>query len=372
MSQEENDNYEKFDLKISPRKTVKVALLTGKIKGKKREEILKQLKDGEIDILVGTHALIEDNVEFKDLGLAVIDEQHRFGVKQRLSLINKSQNADILSMTATPIPRSLALTLYNDMDLSVIHEKPINRKEVITSAISIDKYAELISKIKKIINETDDKIFWICPLVEETENMDLSNVSDKYEEFCDIFGKEKIAFIHGKLKENEKNAIMEDFCDKNSQKRILIATTVIEVGIDIPQVTLIVIEHPERLGLSQLHQLRGRVGRGDKQSYCIFLYDTAKMGHNSFQRLSIMKNTTDGFKISEEDLKMRGIGEVLGLKQSGSDEYKIADLDKNFDLFEVACQQADKIIENGDIKKYLLLLYLFDYVDFIKNKEILN
>lgn len=372
MSQDENNNYSEFDLKISSRKTIKVALLTGKIKGKKRDEILKQLKNGEIDILVGTHALIEDNVEFNDLGFVVIDEQHRFGVKQRLNLINKSQNADILNMTATPIPRSLALTLYNDMDLSVIHKKPTNRKEVITSAISMDKYAELIGKMQNFINKTSEKIFWICPLVEENENMDLSNVNNKYEEFCKIFGTEKIAFIHGKLKEKEKDTIMEDFCDINSEKRILIATTVIEVGIDIPQATLIIIEHPERFGLSQLHQLRGRVGRGDKQSYCIFLYDTTKIGHTSFKRMSIMKNTTDGFKISEEDLKMRGIGEVLGLKQSGTDEYKIADLDKNFDLFELACQKADEIIENNEIRKYLLLLYLFDYVDFIKNKEVLN
>lgn len=353
-------------------KIISVALLTGKVKGKKRDEILKQLKDGDIDILIGTHALIEDNVEFKDLRFVVIDEQHRFGVKQRLVLVNKSQNADILSMTATPIPRSLALTLYNDMDLSVIHEKPTNRKEVISSAISMDKYEELISKLKNIIDTTNEKIFWICPLVEETENIDLSNVEDKFKEFCGIFGDDKVAFIHGKMKEKEKDAIMEDFCKKDTTKRILIATTVIEVGIDIPEATLIIIEHPERFGLSQLHQLRGRVGRGDKQSYCIFLYNSSKMGANSFKRMSIMKNTTDGFKISEEDLKMRGIGEVLGLKQSGDDEYFVADLDRDFSLFELAMEESERIIKNNELKQYILLLYLFDYVDFIKNREVLN
>lgn len=356
--------------KICSNENITVEVLTGKIKGKKRENILERLKNGEIDILVGTHALLEENVEFKNLGYVVIDEQHRFGVEQRLKLIKKADNIDILSMTATPIPRTLALTIFSNMDISIIKEKPKNRKEIITTIMSTKKYNDLIDSVKNKI-ENGEKIYWICPLVEETENMDLSNVEKKYTEFCQIFGNETVSFIHGKMKEKEKDEVMEEFSDTNSSKKILIATTVIEVGIDVKDATVIIIEHPERFGLSQLHQLRGRVGRGDKQSYCILLYDSSKISKTTVRRMQIMKNTNDGFIIAEEDLKIRGIGDIVGLKQSGIKDYKVADLDRDFDLLQEASILAENIVNEGKARNYVMLLYLFNYMDYLRS-ELMN
>ncbi len=356
--------------KICSNENITVEVLTGKIKGKKRENILERLKNGEIDILIGTHALLEENVEFKNLGFVVIDEQHRFGVEQRLKLIKKADNIDILSMTATPIPRTLALTIFSNMDISIIKEKPKNRKEIITTIMSTKKYNDLIDSVKNKI-ENGEKIYWICPLVEETENMDLSNVEKKYTEFCQIFGNETVSFIHGKMKEKEKDEVMEEFSDTNSSKKILIATTVIEVGIDVKDATVIIIEHPERFGLSQLHQLRGRVGRGDKQSYCILLYDSSKISKTTVRRMQIMKNTNDGFIIAEEDLKIRGIGDIVGLKQSGIKDYKIADLDRDFDLLQEASILAENIVNEGKARNYVMLLYLFNYMDYLRS-ELMN
>ncbi len=338
---------------------VRVELLTGKIKGKKRKGILEQLKTGDIDILVGTHALLEENVEFKDLGFVVIDEQHRFGVEQRLTLINKDKNTDILAMSATPIPRTLALTIYNDMDLSIIEEKPKNRIEIQTTIISTDKYDSLIERIREKI-KNNEKIYWICPLVEESENIELTDVKNKYEEFCKIFGESAVSLVHGKMKEEEKNTIMEDFC-VNPNKKILISTTVIEVGIDIKDATVMVIDHPERFGLSQLHQLRGRVGRGDKQSYCILLYNHKNGGQNTLRRLNIIRSTNNGFTIAEQDLKIRGIGEVMGLKQSGQQDYLVADLNNDFGLLEQAIHYSQQIIKNNNINKFINLLHIFGY-----------
>ena len=332
---------------------LKVELLTGKVKGKKRKEVLENLKNGSINILVGTNALRVDTVEFNNLGYVVIDEQHRFGVEQRLTLTNKNKNADILAMSATPIPRTLALTIYNDMSLSIIEEKPKNRKEIVTSVIEMSKYTDLLEKIKQ---KNEEKIYWICPLVEENEESDLTDVKNKYNEFCAIFGEEKVSFIHGKMK--NKDDVMEDFCN-NKERKILIATTVIEVGVDVRDATIIVIEHPERFGLSQLHQLRGRVGRGDKQSYCILLYDKNKVGVNTIKRLNIMRSSNNGFTIAEQDLKIRGIGEVLGLKQSGQQDYLMADLNTDFALFEKAIYTAQNVIKNKQLNRYMLLLYLF-------------
>ncbi len=348
---------------------IKIDILTGKIKGKKRKTVLDNLKNGEINILVGTHALIEDNVEFSDLAFIVIDEQHRFGVEQRITLINKNNNTDILAMSATPIPRTLALTIYNEMSLTVIKEKPQNRKKIITSIVTIDKYENLIDRIKEKI-KYGEKVYWICPLVEESENMDLTDVKNKYDEFCEIFGEGNIAFIHGKMKEKEKDTIMEEFCN-NNQKKILISTTVIEVGIDVKDATIIIIDHPERFGLSQLHQLRGRVGRGDKQSYCILLCDYKNCGKNTIRRLNIMRSTDNGFTIAEEDLKIRGIGEVIGVKQSGQQDYLVADLDEDYGLMEQAMYLVQNICKKGEFEKYKLLLNLFGYMGFLK-KEILN
>ncbi len=348
---------------------IKIDILTGKIKGRKRKTVLDNLKNGEINILVGTHALIEDDVEFNDLAFIVIDEQHRFGVEQRITLINKNNNTDILAMSATPIPRTLALTIYNEMSLTVIKEKPQNRKKIITSIVTIDKYENLIDRIKEKI-KYGEKVYWICPLVEESENMDLTDVKNKYDEFCEIFGEENITFIHGKMKEKEKDTIMEEFCN-NNQKKILISTTVIEVGIDVKDATIIIIDHPERFGLSQLHQLRGRVGRGDKQSYCILLCDYKNCGKNTIKRLNIMRSTDNGFTIAEEDLKIRGIGEVMGIKQSGQQDYLVADLDEDYGLIEQAMYLVQNICKKGDFEKYKLLLNLFGYMVFLK-KEILN
>lgn len=349
---------------IGEKLNLNVALLTGKVKNKNKEEIFIKAKSGEIDILIGTHALIEDNVEFKDLGLVVIDEQHRFGVRQRLALINKGNNPDILAMSATPIPRTLALTIYNSMDLTTIYNKPAKRKDIITTIINIkNKYEELLLKIKeKLLN--NEKIYWVCPLVEESENIDLTNVKNKYEEFCRIFGDENVDFIHGKMKEDEKDKIMDNFC-KNANGKILISTTVIEVGIDIKDATIIVIEHPERFGLSQLHQLRGRVGRGEKQSYCILLYNEDNCSKNTIRRLNIMRSTNNGFTIAEEDLKIRGIGEVMGIKQSGQQQYRIADLDRDFDLLQQATYYVNNILKNNLVRDYLILLDIFGYKNYI-------
>ena len=350
---------------------INVALLTGKVKGKKREKILKDLKDGKIDILVGTHAIFQENVEFKDLGYAVIDEQHRFGVSQRLSLIEKGDNVDILIMTATPIPRTLSLTIYGDMEVSTIKEKPKNRKEIITSSVNKKQFYDLVNRIKEKI-KNGDKVYWICPLIDESENLAATPLFQRYEELKMFFNEEEIGFIHGKLTEDEKDKIMEEFGKKDGVVKILIATTVIEVGIDVPDATIIVIENPDRFGLSQMHQLRGRVGRGYKQSYCILFYE--KLGENSVKRMNILKNSSDGFFIAEEDLKLRGSGEVLGVRQSGFQEYLIADLSEHYGLLLEASKMARYIVGNRELLNSYpikVLLELFGYNDCL-NGAILN
>ncbi len=350
---------------------INVALLTGKVKGKKREKILKDLKDGKIDIIVGTHAIFQENVEFKDLGYAVIDEQHRFGVSQRLSLIEKGDNVDILIMTATPIPRTLSLTIYGDMEVSTIKEKPKNRKEIITSSVNKKQFYDLVNRIKEKI-KNGDKVYWICPLIDESENLAATPLFQRYEELKMFFNEEEIGFIHGKLTEDEKDKIMEEFGKKDGLVKILIATTVIEVGIDVPDATIIVIENPDRFGLSQMHQLRGRVGRGDKQSYCILFYE--KLGENSVKRMNILKNSSDGFFIAEEDLKLRGSGEVLGVRQSGFQEYLIADLSEHYGLLLEASKMARYIVGNRELLNSYpikVLLELFGYNDCL-NGAILN
>jgi ATP-dependent DNA helicase RecG len=362
-------HFEKMDI-LCQKLGVKVELLTSSTKNSKRKEVLERLKIGDIDILVGTHALIWEDIEFKNLSFSVIDEQHRFGVEQRLMLINKSKNMDILTMTATPIPRTLALTLYSDMDLSVIGTKPVNRKKVITTLVSGRKYPELISRMKNRI-EINEKIYWVCPMVEENEQSYLMDVKTKYGEFCDIFGEKNVAFIHGKMTEREKDSAMESFCNGDG-KKILVSTTVIEVGIDVREATVIVVEHPERFGLSQLHQLRGRVGRGDRQSYCILLYDEKRCSRNAVRRLNVVRSTDDGFTIAEQDLKMRGIGEVVGSRQSGLYGYVFANLTRDFSLLEKAISYARDIVTDGKIEMYGDLLHLFGYANYLNSNEILN
>ncbi|HSQ97307.1 MAG TPA: ATP-dependent DNA helicase RecG [Rickettsiales bacterium] len=350
---------------------IKTSILTGKIKGKKREKILEDLKNGEIDILIGTHAIFQDDVEFKDLGYVIIDEQHRFGVAQRLNIIEKGKNTDVLIMTATPIPRTLALTIYGDMEVSTIKEKPKNRKEIITTSLQKENFNDLLYSVKEKINQ-GEKVYWICPLIEESEDLPATPLYQRYEEFKKIFDERELGFMHGKLSEEEKDRIMEDFESKEGYVKILISTTVIEVGIDVPDATIIVIENPERFGLSQMHQLRGRVGRGDKQSYCILFYEKPTV--NLRKRMDILKSSTNGFFIAEEDLKMRGSGEILGLRQSGFQEYLIADLMENFNLLTEASKLARNIVQNKELlnrQEIKILLEMFGYRECL-NEAILN
>lgn len=363
---------------------VKIALLTSKTTAKNRNKILKDLKNGEIDILIGTHALLEPDIIFKDLALAIIDEQHRFGVVQRMKLVEKGSQVDVLLMSATPIPRSLMMTFYGDMDISILNEKPKNRLPIDTRVISQNKDQEILEAIGRSI-KNGEKIYWICPLIEEPAeesqlnetlpknenhpilNSDLSTVTERFNQFQKLFGAEKVGLIHGKMKEKEKDKIMNHFINGDTQ--ILIATTVIEVGIDVRDATIIVIENCEQFGLSQLHQLRGRVGRGDKPSYCILLYGK-KLGANGKTRLAIMKNSIDGFFIAEEDLKLRGQGEMAGKRQSGLPEYKIANLDLDLDLLSIANRQAQFLLENQgkkiDKETLRILLKIFNYDECFK------
>ena len=289
-----------------------VQLLISNLKASEKNNILKELESGEINILIGTHAIFQEKVLFKNLGLAVVDEQHRFGVEQRLSLTNKGHNVDFLMMTATPIPRTIAMVNYGDMDISIIDEKPKGRAEIETKIITLNKVKDLLTSIANKI-QNNEQIFWVCPLIEESEKVDLANSTARFEELNQHFP-DKIGMIHGKMKPSERDAILTKFA--NAELQLLVSTTIIEVGIDIPNATVMVIENAERFGLAQLHQLRGRVGRGDKKSYCILL-TKSYLVQESFQRLNVLKNSNDGFYISEQDLKLRGTGDLLGIKQSG-------------------------------------------------------
>lgn len=372
-----NQHFEYFK-KLLQDFDVNIEILTGKIRKKKRDQILQDLKAGEIDILIATHAVLVDDVEFKNLSLAIIDEQHRFGVMQRLKLVEKGKDMDVLLMSATPIPRSLMMGLYGDMDISVLDEKPKNRQEIETLVMSEKKSSSIYDSVKRSMKK-GEKIYWICPLIakkdeeelaQEKEDLGLVVAEEKFEELQKVFGKEKVALIHGKMKESQKDKIMDEF--KNGQDlQILVATTVIEVGVDVSDATVIVIENSENFGLSQLHQLRGRVGRGEKKSYCILLYGK-RFGQKAKERLEIMRNSNDGFHIAEEDLRLRGSGEMIGTKQSGELGFKIANLEIDVDLLKIACKNAQVILnedENLSQKKslkYHALLKLFSYDDCLR------
>ncbi|MBQ8784716.1 MAG: ATP-dependent DNA helicase RecG [Alphaproteobacteria bacterium] len=346
---------------------IRAELLIGKTKGKTRAAIIQDLADGKIDILIGTHALFVEDVTFKDLACVIIDEQHRFGVHQRLNLANKGNKADILVMTATPIPRSLILTAFGDMEYSKITQLPEGRKPVDTRVMPLNKADDIIAALKsKLDNGT--RAYWVCPLVEESEKIDLAAAEKRFKYLQDIFG-DKVGIIHGKMKEKQKDEIMEQF--KSGKINLLVATTVIEVGVNVPEATIIIIEHAERFGLAQLHQLRGRVKRGNSAASCLLLYgfplsDTARA------RLKIMKDTEDGFLIAEEDLKLRGSGEILGTKQSGFSNFKIADMSVHQKLLITANKDAKMIIEQDiDLKSprgeaLRTLLYLFEKDDAVK------
>ncbi|MEG8229786.1 ATP-dependent DNA helicase RecG [Candidatus Rickettsia tasmanensis] len=339
-----NQHYE-FFVKALKNTNIRVGLLTGKILGAARKNIMIQLDNDEIDILVGTHALFQEKVSFKKLGYIVIDEQHRFGVQQRLNLINKGVSPDVLVMTATPIPRSLALTMFGDMTISKLMGKPKSRLPIATNTISVNKIEHIIAAInKKLI--AGERVYWICPLIEpgekETPKEDslLMDVMNRFNSIDNIY-QGYTGIIHGKMKNEQKDQIMKQF--KEGEIKILVATTVIEVGIDIPEATLIIIENAEQFGLAQLHQLRGRVGRGSLQSYCILLYNPKRLRKVARGRFEIMKQTSDGFYIAEQDLKLRGSGEILGVKQSGEIAFFFADLADDYDLL----LKAHKFAEIG-------------------------
>lgn len=361
-------------IKLTKDLPIKIEILTSKTTKKKKAQIIENLKNGEIDIIIGTHALIYPEIIFKNLSLIVIDEQQRFGVLQRLELTKKGIAPDLLLMSATPIPRSLMMTLYGDMDISILDKKPTNRTEIDTRVMPTTKIDEIYQGINRAL-KNGEKIYWICPLIEkneaEIEESNISNVTARYQLFCQKFGKEKVALIHGQMKEAEKDKIMKQFSAENSEVQILVATTVIEVGIDVSDATIMIIENCEKFGLSGLHQLRGRVGRSNKKSYNILLYGK-EIGALGKARLTIMKESNDGFKIAEEDMKMRGTGQVLGTKQSGFPEYKIANLAFDYDLLAIANRQAqfmlnkDLELTSNNGKAAKILLELFNYNECIK------
>ena len=340
---------------------IRYVTLTGRDKGKSRDLILKQIKDGTAQVIIGTHAIFQKDVAYQDLGLAVIDEQHKFGVHQRLELSNKNKGTDILVMTATPIPRTLALTAYGDMEVSKLDEKPPGRKPIDTMLFSNDKLDQVVAGIKRKVAE-GVRAYWVCPLVEESETLDLAAAEERYDILQATFG-DRIGLIHGRLKPAEKDAVMERFTKGHID--ILIATTVIEVGVNVPEATIMVIEHAERFGLSQLHQLRGRVGRGAEKSYCFLIY-SAPLGETAKERLNIMRDTEDGFIIAEKDLELRGSGNILGTKQSGMTEFRLANIAAHGDLLAAARDDAKLIIakdpklETDRGKALKTLLYLFE------------
>lgn len=365
----------------------KIELLTSKTTKKERTRILDGLTEGKINLLIGTHAVITPEVKFKQLALAIIDEQHRFGVMQRMGLIEKGESVDTLLMSATPIPRTLMMGLYGDMAISILNEKPANRIPIKTLLVQNSRIEEVHAAVQRAL-DAKEKIYWVCKAIEESEEeseFELISVKAKYQELAAKFGVNKVGLIHGKMKEAEKEEIMQRFADPNGELQLMVATTVVEVGVDVSDATIIVIEQSETFGLSQLHQLRGRVGRNDKQSYCILLYGNLSDRHSvdpnftqhvlrprlagspnspesNFvtRRLKILRESDSGFDIAEADLKLRGSGEWLGTKQSGFPEFKIANLNFDSDLLALANQNAKSILDVSPAHRLLLKLYGYD------------
>jgi len=340
---------------------VELALLTGRDKGKARSRLLERLADGQTALAVGTHALFQEDVTFRDLALVVIDEQHRFGVHQRLALAEKGRAADVLVMTATPIPRTLMLTAYGDLDVSRLTEKPAGRQPIDTRTLPLDRLDEVVAAVERAIRQ-GARVYWVCPLVEESEAIDIAAAADRHAHLVRRFGA-RVGLVHGRLKGAEKDAAMVAFAEGRTD--ILVATTVIEVGVDVPEATVMVIEHAERFGLAQLHQLRGRIGRGTGRSTCLLLYQ-APLGETAKARLRIMRETEDGFRIAEEDLRLRGAGELLGTRQSGLPVFRLADLSVHGELLAAARDDARLIVERDPTlmgprgSALRTLLYLFE------------
>lgn len=340
---------------------VEIGLLTGRDKGKARERVLERLASGELPLVIGTHAVFQEDVAFKDLALAVIDEQHRFGVHQRLQLSAKGRGVDVLVMTATPIPRTLTLTAYGDMDVSRLTEKPPGRKPVDTRTVALDRLEDVVGGVRRKVAE-GARVYWVCPLVEESEQLDLAAATERHAYLRASFG-ERVGLVHGKMRGADKDAVMHNFAA--GRLDVLVATTVIEVGVNVPEATVMVVEHAERFGLAQLHQLRGRVGRGEGASTCLLLYDL-QLTDTARQRLKIMRDTEDGFVIAEEDLRLRGSGELLGTRQSGLPEFRMADLAEHGELLAAARDDARLIVERDPAlasdrgTALRTLLYLFE------------
>jgi ATP-dependent DNA helicase RecG len=347
---------------------VRLEILSGREKGKRRADVLDALAAGSIDILVGTHALFQEDVVFSALGVAIVDEQHRFGVHQRLQLQGKGgAGTDILVMTATPIPRTLTLTAYGDMDVSQLHEKPPGRKPIDTRALPLERLDEVVESLHRAIARKA-QVYWVCPLVEESDEIDAAAAEERYEHLREIFG-DAVDLVHGRMKPADKDAVMARF--EAGETRILVATTVIEVGVNVPSATVMVIEHAERFGLAQLHQLRGRVGRGADKSICLLLYK-APLGETATARIKIMRETEDGFRIAEEDLRLRGAGELLGTQQSGLPAFRVADVAVHGDLLAAAYDDArmildrDPELESSRGQALRVLLYLFERDEAIR------
>ncbi|TMN23930.1 ATP-dependent DNA helicase RecG [Lentibacillus cibarius] len=320
-----------------------IVLLTGSIKGKKRRELLASVEKHDVDIVVGTHALIQDDVFFADLGFVIVDEQHRFGVEQRRVLREKGLNPDVLFMTATPIPRTLAITAFGDMDVSVIDEMPSGRKEIETYWARENTFERILQFIGKRVAR-GEQAYVVCPLIEESDKLDIQNAVDLYHQLEEFYqGSIQVGLMHGRLTTDEKDSVMKQFAD--GDVHVLVSTTVVEVGVNVPNATIMVIYDAERFGLSQLHQLRGRVGRGERQSYCILIADPK--GETGKERMRIMTETNNGFELSEQDLKLRGPGDFFGKKQSGLPEFKVADMIHDYRALETARKDAEEIIENG-------------------------
>ncbi|MHA6288551.1 ATP-dependent DNA helicase RecG [Maricaulis sp. CAU 1757] len=342
---------------------LRVAVLTGRDKGQARAELLADLKAHRIDVICGTHALFQETVEFADLGLVVIDEQHRFGVSDRVRLTAKGQRPDTLVMTATPIPRTLSLAVYGDLDVSRLDEKPPGRVPADTRLVSLERLDEVVEGVRRAISR-GDRVYWVCPLVEESELSELSAAEDRWRHLRAAFGDDRVGLLHGRMKAQEKEATATAF--RAGELDVLVATTVIEVGVDAPDATVMIIEHAENFGLAQLHQLRGRVGRGDKASSCLLLYK-APLGETARKRLELMRETDDGFVLAEEDWRLRGAGDPLGLRQSGLPDFRLADIEAHGELIAEANDRArlevsrDPDLEGPRGDALRVLLYLFGH-----------